>query len=158
MALVAEPLGQEEMDALVAEAGGGEDGAQAAEPRGDEPRLLAELARRACLGRLVGRGEDTRRKLPEKSPGRVAILPDQHDAPEVVGRHDRGGADVVHQLEVDHRAVRERDALDAQVDDPPPINLPAHGPDIPARSREEKRRAATCTGCRQIRPILKGPA
>src|SRR5437667_4933136 len=105
-------------DALVTEPGRGEDGSEVRELARLDACLLGQLARRARAGRLVGRVEDARRQLPDVAAGGVAVLADEHDAPVVVDRGHGRRARVAYQLQVDRRAVRERDPLDAQVDDP----------------------------------------
>src|SRR5216117_3604877 len=55
---LAEPARQEEVDALVAEAGRGEDRPQVRELACLDARLLGQLARRARARRLAGRVED----------------------------------------------------------------------------------------------------
>src|SRR5262249_24740987 len=89
-------------------------------------------------GRLVGRGEDPRGELPHPAAGRVAVLPEEDGAPLLVGDDDGRGAGVMHQLEVDRGPVRQRHALDAQVDDASPVDLPAHAPRLAADRREGK--------------------
>src|SRR6185369_5405490 len=80
MSLVPQSLGEEQMDALVAEAGGGENGPERAHPLGDQADLLAQLADRARLRRLVGPREYTGGQLPDVAADRVAVLAD-HDHP-----------------------------------------------------------------------------
>src|SRR5207245_7067011 len=81
-----EPARQEEVDALVTEAGRGEDGPEVRELARLDACLLGQLARRARAGRLVGRVEDARRQLPDVAAGGVAVLADEHDAPVVIDR------------------------------------------------------------------------
>src|SRR2546427_360365 len=72
--------------------------------------------------------------------GAMAFVANDHGGAAVVGRDHGRRARVVHQLQVDRRTVRERDPLDAQVDDPPLVDLLPHPSRIPAGGREKKRR------------------
>src|SRR5207249_998146 len=91
------------------------------------------------LRRLVRR-QNASRQLPDVATRRVPVLADQHHPIVLVRRDDRRGAGMMHELEVDLCAVRQRHPLDPEVDDPPLVDLPHHRSGISAGRRKKKRR------------------
>src|SRR5690606_30481064 len=114
--------GEEEMDALVAEAGRGVDGGEGDEAAGDEARLLLELAAGADLPVLAGAVGPTGGELEQLAAGGVAVRAAARDAG--VGRRGvgedgqrGGGAGVADELELAGGAVGEADRVEGEVDD-----------------------------------------
>ena len=103
------------MDALVAEAGRRPDRPGAHQPPGPLAGLLGELARGARLGRLAG-VELARRHLEDHAAGRVPVLADQQHVAIRDEGHHRGGARMVHDVEIEQRAVGKLDALGDRLD------------------------------------------
>src|SRR5690606_8013062 len=113
---------EEEVDALVAEARGGEDAGEPDEAAGDEAGLLLELAARADLPVLAWLVRPAGGYFEEVAAGRVAVLADEHDTGigrgQVIEDGERGGgARVADELELAGRAVGEADGIHGQVHD-----------------------------------------
>src|SRR5688500_9991302 len=116
-----EPLGEEEPDLLVAEAGGGPDPAQRLELGRAEAGLLLGLADRAGL-RLLVLLQLARGDFQEPAARGVAVLADhQHVVPD--HRDHCHGPLVMDQLQVHHLAVWEADGVHGHVDRPPRVDF-----------------------------------
>ncbi len=122
-------VGQEEMDALVAEA----DAAQRLSERGQPPctpsRLLLQLAAGAGLGRLP-RFEAAGGDLQHLAANGCPELADQEDPAVGQQRQDGGTAGVAHDLEIGAAAIGKPVGFDRQGDDPSPVDAApdaAHG-------------------------------
>ena len=76
------------------------------------------LARGGRVGVLADL-EAARRQLPQKSPGRVPVLPHQQHPPIVGDRDEDDGAVVPHDLQIGLAAVRQADAVHRDVEDAP---------------------------------------
>jgi hypothetical protein len=113
---------QEEVNALVAESGSGENAAERRPLSRDESRLFAQLPLRAPLRRFAG-CQRAGGNLPDVSARRVPPLPDERHVVVRVDGNDRSGARMMDDLERDRSAVRERHLLDPQIDDAALIHL-----------------------------------
>ena len=128
--LVVDPaIGQivrdEEMDLLVGEAGGGEDGREPLEPPGTAPGFLLELALGTVLRRFAGI-ESASGDLPDEAIGSVPELTDQQDPriarADVVEEGDHGGGSGMAQdLELAGRPVGKFYRVEIETHDAPGV-------------------------------------